>query len=295
MLSPELVQGSSEDGDPIGPAEEGLRFLALRIPSESRSSKVAREAPALLRSALALDREPFPPIIGLKESVGIGKGALHLWCAPLDVEESTLAAMADTLDSGESARADAFRFDVQRNRYVAAHGAMRRILSAYLEMPPADISFVLGAYGRPELAPGANPRRLDFNLSHSGAVGVVAVAFEGRVGVDVEAVRHLSCEDGLADQIMSADEQQAWRRIPAEAKSRTLVRLWTRKEACLKADGNGLSGDPRHVPVGILKDGGLNWSLVTPQGHVQPRWAVCSCEVVHDHIISVAVAPMGAA
>jgi 4'-phosphopantetheinyl transferase len=222
--------------------------------------------------------------------IEIGGNEIHLWCVQLDVPGGSLTAMAETLDPGERDRAERFRFESDWGRYVAAHGALRRILSAYVGLAAAEIRYTSEACGRPRLAPAINPRKLDFSLSHSGELAMVAVAGDGRVGMDLEMMRDLPLEHELAERSLSAGEWSEWWRYPAEARAKAFLYGWTRKEACLKADGRGLRRDPRQVPVGFGTDKEQRWSHVMPDGSEQPGWAVCSLELIPGFVASVAVA-----
>ena len=259
------------------------RSTMLSGPAKNRS------VPGSLSRVPVVDGNATARVRELEGSTVIGKGEIHLWFAPLDLPPGALAAMAETMDPGELARGAIYRFELHRRRYVTAHAALRRILSTYTGLAPRRIRYASEAFGRPQLAPDINPGRLDFSLSHSGGLAAVAIARGHRVGIDVEQLKGLSPEDELVERTLSTEEWSAWRRRPPEARTGAFLWWWTRKEACLKADGHGLRGDPRHVPVGTDSDGGPHWSLVTPYGHARPRWAVCSLDVIPGFVASVAV------
>jgi 4'-phosphopantetheinyl transferase len=143
------------------------------------------------------------------------------------------------LDAGERARAAAFAFERDRRRYVAAHLALRRILAAATGTTPEALRFEAGRWGKPRLAGIADAPA--FSLSHSGAVGLVAVA-DGPtpIGVDVEAIRPV--ERPIADLVAAPEERAFLDAAPDEAAwTRRFVRLWTLKEAVVKALGTGLA------------------------------------------------------
>ena len=290
MGIPEPTIAAVGDCGSMLPATEGLWCLPLSFSANAPKRRMVRNAPALLSRVPVVDGETSSQGSVHDGSIEIGRGEIHLWFVQLELMREALSAMAESLDPGERDRAARRRFEPHRNQYVAAHGALRRVLSAYLGLPAGDIRYASQPFGRPQLAPVINPGSLDFSLSHSGGLAVVAVAGERRVGVDVEELRDLRLEHELAEQTLSAAEWAEWRRYPAEVRTRAFLRLWTRKEACLKVDGRGLRRDLRQVPVGSDMDGGLRWSRVTPYGHGQPGWAVCSLEVIPGYMASVAVA-----
>lgn len=159
------------------------------------------------------------------------------------VEPST-----DALSDDERARAERMRLDEPRRRFVASHLALRTVLSRYVE--PVDI--VVDDNGKPRLATG----EIRFNLSHSGEVAAVAVA-DQEVGIDVQEVRKLHDPDALARRILA----------PGEAGV-DLLRAWARKEAVVKATGEGLRRNLAEVQV--YPPAGPWWveDIAVPEGYV---------------------------
>lgn len=158
----------------------------------------------------------------------------------------------DLLPGDELARADAFRFERHRRRYVAAHTQLRELLSAYVGGDPDALVLVEGANRKPEL----DGHELRFNLAHSEDVGTCAVA-TAEVGVDVEVVERERPADwsAVAERFFHANEIAVVRKAPAERGWLEFLRIWTLKEACLKAAGVGLLTDPRSFSVGPVLAG----------------------------------------
>ena len=151
----------------------------------------------------------------------------EVWWTDLDVPADVVEAMAATLDASERTRAERFRGDHLRRRYVVSHAMLRAVLAF-------NGAFDLGPHGKPTMpVPGAP----HFNLSHSGERAVLAVCAEAEVGIDVEAVREVG--QGVAERIMSPDELAAWH--AAADPQRFLLETWTRKEAIVKATGEGIT------------------------------------------------------
>lgn len=147
--------------------------------------------------------------------------------------------MTRDLDPNELTRAERFRFDEDRARFVGSHAALRRILARYAGCDPSEIQFCVDPRGRPELKSPVDGLR--FSLSHSGALALVAVARGMQVGVDVERIVYKSDLDGVARHFFSADEVRVLESIDDAARRlRAFYACWTRKEACLKACGVGL-------------------------------------------------------
>lgn len=173
-------------------------------------------------------------------------GEVHVWRVPLDEH-----AEEDELDAHERERAAKFRFERDRKTYITAHGAVRRILGRYLGCRGADLVFGRRARGKPfleavrgtEAAPA-----LRFNLSHSGQLAVVAVAHM-EVGADIEMIRENADAAGLARRFFPAPEYMALLEAEPVEQKRAFFRLWTRREAFLKARGTGLEGVSDEIPA----------------------------------------------
>ncbi len=168
---------------------------------------------------------------------------LDIWQIPLVLPSAVdLAELRSLLDRDERGQSERFRFDRDRRRYLVSHAAVRHILARYLVAGPADLRFVREAQGKPILDPDHHPEGLHFNLTHGGELALLAVSGAGPVGVDVEPVRHLDDALSVARHFFAADEVAALRSVhgtPAEDES--FFRCWTRKEAFIKAIGQGLS------------------------------------------------------
>jgi 4'-phosphopantetheinyl transferase len=181
----------------------------------------------------------------------LGTCEAHVWAAPLDLQEATVASLHTTLSEDERQRAARFRLGQLRNRFVAARAALRAILARYLEAMPEELRFNYAERGKPSLAGPWAERGLCFNLAHSQGLALFAVTRMGDVGVDVEQIRHTVSMDRLVERFFSAEEQDQWRRLPAETRQLAFFHAWTRKEAWLKATGSGLSFPLEQISVSL--------------------------------------------
>jgi 4'-phosphopantetheinyl transferase len=174
-------------------------------------------------------------------TVAVQPGHVHVWSAWLDgsttpVDEASAILSADELD-----RAARFHFDRHRRRFVCARGALRQILGWYLDVDARELSFAYGPHGKPALSRGAR-RRVSFNVSHSDDLALIAVAPEDvDIGVDVEAVRSMPDGDDIACRFFAPSEVARLRSLPAALREPAFFQCWTRKEAYLKALGDGLA------------------------------------------------------
>jgi 4'-phosphopantetheinyl transferase len=167
---------------------------------------------------------------------------LHVWRIDQRAWAARREELEALLDNDERTRAARFKFDRLTLGFTIARGRQRTILGRYLGMDPASLRFRLGAHGKPELdlAEGAPPLR--FNLSHSGDFVLLAVTHDQRVGVDIEAMtRTIGEMEDIADRFFAPAEFEIWRSLPSADRRHAFFLCWTRKEAFLKALGDGLS------------------------------------------------------
>jgi 4'-phosphopantetheinyl transferase len=206
---------------------------------------------------------------------GAATADVDLWRAELDLDELQLSAFSLTLSADEIDRSRRFHRSVDRQRFVARRGWLRRILSDYLSVPPEVWRFAYDGNGKPRLAGAAN-QQLKFNMSHSGGLAVYAVCRDREVGIDVERVSEDVDVEALARRFFSKTEQDALTALPAALQLRAFYERWTRKEAYLKAVGVGLSGLER------VDADAASWSLHSidaPPGFAAALAVACAAGV----------------
>jgi len=159
----------------------------------------------------------------------------------LDASAGIIAALWQLLSRDEQERAEKFRFSEHRQHYIVARGNLRRLLAERLRIAPRAVEFVENNYGKPKLAPVHGSADLDFNLSHSGALALYAFTSGRAVGVDVELIREIPDIDDLAERFFSPTEIASLKAFPVAQRSSAFLACWTRKEAFIKALGQGLS------------------------------------------------------
>ena len=173
------------------------------------------------------------PLASVPDSIPAGE--VHVWAWAFEMVDVDLSAHVGLLDHQEFERMNAFYFAPDRARFAVNHANVRRILGAYLRLPPEKLCFTADRLGKPELV---REQQLAFNLSHSRSIALLAVAQEGPLGVDVEDVRPIEPE--VADRHFSPVERSALQPMQGDDWLNGFYRCWTRKEAILKAEGVGL-------------------------------------------------------
>jgi 4'-phosphopantetheinyl transferase len=170
---------------------------------------------------------------------------LQIWAVDLDCAGGDLSL----LSTSERAHAGRLKRPHEQARSLKAHCAVRRVLALQLGVHPRCLELDTTAAGKPFLAKPA--QHLEFNLSHSGRHGLIAVAEDRSVGVDIEVRRPMSDILGVALGVATAREAERLKQLPTGQIHSTFFDLWTRKEALLKALGRGFLIDPRLLEVGI--------------------------------------------
>lgn len=182
----------------------------------------------------------------------LSPGEAHVWIARLDAPHGHAEDAADILDGAERARAANFRFDRDRLLYSLGRMTLRRLLSAYLGIEPVDVPLRAGLHGKPELGAPFDTPPLHFNVSHSGNLALYAVTRDGPVGIDVEQMRPIPDLLGVAELVLSPREKAAFSTLGTGDRQAFFHEAWARKEAYLKALGDGLMHPPTSIEFGAL-------------------------------------------
>lgn len=207
--------------------------------------------------------QPPPPLLPRLEA-----NTLHLWRADLDRFAEQLPTLENTLSDDEKTRANRFKFPIHRQRFIAARGILRHLLTRYLNRAPENIQFNYNAHGKPELPSAA----IQFNLSHSNQWALFAFTSTARIGVDIEHIRPDIEAMEIAQRFFSTFENQRLEQTTDPAKVAAFFQTWTCKEAFVKAIGAGFSlpltsfdvdiDGPRLVDIRGVKTSSEHWTLI---------------------------------
>jgi 4'-phosphopantetheinyl transferase len=179
---------------------------------------------------------------------------IHVWSIRLDPPPAEVERLGRWLSADEWERANRFRFDKHRRQYVVGRGALRTLLGAYLDRRPEEIRFRYGPRGKPFLEAPLDAGGLEFNLSNSDELALAAFVLGREIGVDVEFLRPMPDCEQISERFFSASERQVLREIPGPRKEETFFNCWTRKEAYLKAVGEGLAAPLDSFDVTLAPD-----------------------------------------
>jgi 4'-phosphopantetheinyl transferase len=229
------------------------------------------------------------PGFKIESPLPLPENEVHLWRLDLETIGADEFRWQQVLSSDELTRAAKFHFSRDRQRFVAARAWLRTILAGYLRTDPRSVSFAYSKKEKPSLGPSFENCDVTFNVSHSGGIALLAFARGREIGVDVEQLNRNSDFEGISRRFFSTREQSQLAALPAEAKVEGFFRCWTRKEAYIKATGDGLSLPLDQFDVSI-EPGESNALLATrPDDLEVGRWLLREVPSGPGHIAALCV------
>jgi 4'-phosphopantetheinyl transferase len=227
---------------------------------------------------------PLPP-----NPVPLAANQVHVWAAHLDLRPGALTRLAHFLSEEEHGRAARFRFERHRNRFIAARGVLRSILATHLDCAPGELQFQYGANGKPALTGRFAETSLFFNLAHSDDLALIAITRLGPIGVDVEFVRPMADAGELVARFFSPRESARFETVPADQKDAAFFNLWTRKEAWLKATGDGIGHLLNRVEVTFLPDEPAQLLALPEKPGLSRNWILRELSPAHGFVGALAL------
>ena len=192
----------------------------------------------------------------------LAPGDVQIWHYGLDADVDRQAQLALLLDEQERRRAERFRFEEHRRRFIVRRGVLRHILACYMRMAPEAICFTNGTSGKPGVDSPAAPHALKFSASSSQALGAVALTYDRELGLDLEQVRPDADHEIIAREF-SGHEAAGLRHLEPNKRTAAFFDLWTCKEAYLKGKGLGLSAPLDQFTIAIdSASPRLTWSAL---------------------------------
>jgi len=216
----------------------------------------------------------------------LGADEVHVWLAKLD--DYPADSLRLLLAADERARATRFHFNEHRNHYTVTRGLLRKLLAAYLSLPAEEIRFSYAEKGKPALEESQRSS-LNFNLAHSQGMAVYAFCRNREVGVDLEFIREDLADEKIAERFFSPSEIDALAKLPPDLRKQAFFDCWTRKEAYIKARGEGLSMPLNEFDVSLRP--GEAAALL--RNHKEPaevtRWSMQSLDVPAGFVAALVV------
>jgi len=193
------------------------------------------------------------------------------------------------LSPDEIARANRFHFEKDRAHFICCRTALRQLLGKYLGIPASEIQFRYSTNGKPQLEANLNPRALQFNVSHSADLAAIAIGSEHRLGIDVEKIRSEVYTLSLSRRFFSLRERAELQALPEHFRVSAFFACWTRKEAFLKATGEGLSFPLKNFSVSVQPDSNPKLEEVNEDTNVGKQWFLADLHVGVDYRAALAI------
>jgi 4'-phosphopantetheinyl transferase len=206
---------------------------------------------------------------------------VHLWRVDLNQTDDLVARYSRVLAPDEEYRAGRFRFERHKRRFVVGRAILRQVLGRYLNLSPAHVAFGYGPKGKP-FVDHSTDHLIRFNLSHTEELMVLAVSLNREMGVDVEFMRPISDIDQLADHCFSEKELRTFKQLKSQHRRAAFFRCWTRKEAYVKAIGDGFSAPLKGFDVSFLPEAEARLLRVVADSEEADKWSMCSFEPALD-------------
>jgi 4'-phosphopantetheinyl transferase len=226
----------------------------------------------------------FPPA-----TIILGRNEVHVWRADLDQPPTQMDRFLPSLSTDEKTRAERFYFQRDRERFITAHGVLRAVLGLYLNRAPKCLSFCASPHGKPALAWESGGDALRFNMSHSHGMALYAFARGREVGVDLEFIRRDVEVEQIAERFYSRRETGTLLALPADSQKYAFFLGWTRKEAYIKARGEGLSLPLDQFDVSLIPGEPAALLSTRPDPEDALRWSLQELFPATDYAAALAM------
>jgi 4'-phosphopantetheinyl transferase len=219
----------------------------------------------------------------------LSAGDADLWLVALDAPACAGHGLQSLLSSDERERAQRFVFERDRQRFIAARGMLRTLLGRYVRIAPDAIRFDYGARGKPQLRDGSGGPSVQFNLSHSGGWALLGVTRDAPIGVDIEVHRDVPEAASIARSNFALEETRHLLSLPPSQRVQAFFECWTRKEAYIKALGDGLSMPLDRFVVAFACADAPRLVSIDGSREAADGWSLHHCEMGHGMTGAVAL------
>ena len=215
---------------------------------------------------------------------------IQLWSIDINPARHRSEELRSLLSDDELERADNFRFNKHRDRWIASRAMLRIILSSIIDRSPESVIFDYDEYAKPCLGHSDSEAQVNFNLTHSNDLALLAVTSSGPVGIDVEQVKSLPSIDAVVERFFSAAERLTFSTLSAdEERLKAFYACWTRKEAYLKALGCGISKPTNTFDVTLLENSEPEIVAIDGDKKAADDWLLFDLQVVPGYVGALAI------
>ena len=208
------------------------------------------------------------------ETLQLERACVQVWSESQNQPAQLIREFHGILSEDEASRAARFKFEKDRNHFIVARGMLRRLLGGFLKIAPSEVRFRYSKYDKPSLAEGFESSQLKFNISHSGGRVLLAFAAGRELGIDIEQVRPDFATEEIAERFFSRYEIEQLRSLPKSVQAEAFFNCWTRKEAYIKAIGEGLSCPLDKFDVTLAPGEPARLLATRTEGQVASKWSM---------------------
>jgi 4'-phosphopantetheinyl transferase len=245
------------------------------------------------RENMSLSMNIVHPGFRIESPLTLGPEDVHLWRVDLEATSGGVPQWLPILSPDERTRASRFHRASDRHYFIAGRAILRQILGAYLDADPKTLNFAYSEKSKPALGEAHAGSNLTFNISHSGTIALLAFARSRQLGVDVEQVRRDFDTAPIAARFFSQVEQEELATLPADQRNEAFFLCWTRKEAYIKATGEGLSLPLRQFDVSLAPRAENVLLATRPDPLECSRWSLRDIPVEAGYAAALCVSGTG--
>jgi len=224
---------------------------------------------------------------GESNQLKIEGNEVHIWLIPFDKIINRISFFEDLLSQNELSRAGKFHFEMDRSKFIVGRGILRLILSKYSGILPSQIKFIYNEFEKPSLEKGQNSMFLEFNTSHSASFITIGITIVAQIGIDIENLERKSDLLELAKRYFAEGEFINLISLPKDLMIEGFYNCWTRKEAFIKAIGNGLSHPLDTFEVTLTPDEETRFLKIA--GENVEEWSLINIEPHSEYVGAIAV------
>jgi 4'-phosphopantetheinyl transferase len=214
---------------------------------------------------------------------------VHIWQAALEISSGCFERLFASLSPEEHGRAERFHFDRDRRRYIAGHGVLRAILGGYLGVQPGQVQFAYGPRGKPSLAGSFEESDLRFNMSDSHGMAIYALTRGREIGIDLEHIRPVPDAEQIAERYFASGECSSLLSLPPDQRMEAFFNCWTRKEAFIKALGEGLAHPLDDFEVSLVPREAARFIRIGNDRGESSRWCLQALTPAPDMLAALVV------
>ncbi|MCL2925797.1 MAG: 4'-phosphopantetheinyl transferase superfamily protein [Trichodesmium sp. MAG_R04] len=222
----------------------------------------------------------------VKKELELSENNVHIWSTNLKLSSGKIEELSTILSPDEKDRANRFYFERDKNRFIIARGTLRKILSRYLNIESKKLQFTYSDRGKPYL----QNTSILFNLSHSQDLALYAITKVSLIGIDLEYIRPINDAENLAKRFFSLQEYNLISQLPSQKQQETFLKMWTCKEAYLKATGDGLAGSLEKVEISLTPEKPVEFFSINGDIEEASHWYLYQFIPQPNYIAAVAVA-----